>query len=194
MARPRAFYIVNAITIYRLAATPVLFFLIFTKNIEVFKWLLPFSFFTDLIDGYLARKLKVISALGSRLDSIADDLTMAAAITGAVLFYPFFIRQHILIIAVMLVLYLTQFGLAFTRYKRITEYHTYIAKGAAILQGTFLILLFLLQRPLEPLFYAASFATILDLMEEIVLVVLLPHWQSNVGGLYWFFKKNKSHS
>jgi phosphatidylglycerophosphate synthase len=188
----RWYYIVNAITLYRLLAAPVLFILILTKNINVFSWLLPVSFFTDLIDGYLARKFKVISALGSRLDSIADDLTMAAAIVAVFAFYPLFIRQHIVVIAIMLVLYLVQLALALTKYKRISEFHTYIAKGAAILQGSFLILLFLLQKPIPALFYAAAFATILDLLEEIMLVVFLPGWQSNVGGLYWFFKKRKS--
>jgi CDP-diacylglycerol--glycerol-3-phosphate 3-phosphatidyltransferase len=42
------------------------------------------------------------------------------------------------------------------------------------------------------LFYAAALVTTLDLIEEIILVWLLPKWEINVKGLYWVYKrKNK---
>jgi CDP-diacylglycerol--glycerol-3-phosphate 3-phosphatidyltransferase len=55
---------VNATTLYRLIAAPFLLLLIINHNLEVFRWLLGLSFFTDAIDGYLARKYKVTSAFG----------------------------------------------------------------------------------------------------------------------------------
>jgi CDP-diacylglycerol--glycerol-3-phosphate 3-phosphatidyltransferase len=60
----RSYYMVNAITLYRLIAAPFLLLLIINHNLEVFRWLLGLSFFTDAIDGYLARKYKVTSAFG----------------------------------------------------------------------------------------------------------------------------------
>ena len=66
-----AYYIVNAITLYRLLAAFVLLYFILAERMDVFKWLLAISFFTDALDGVLARTLKVVSVTGSRLDSIA---------------------------------------------------------------------------------------------------------------------------
>lgn len=51
------YYIINGITLYRLLAAPVLVLLILTHQVNVFKWLLAVSFFTDLIDGWLARRI-----------------------------------------------------------------------------------------------------------------------------------------
>jgi CDP-diacylglycerol--glycerol-3-phosphate 3-phosphatidyltransferase len=31
----------------------------------------------------------------------------------------------------------------------------------------------------------------LDLTEEIILVLMLPRWQTDVKGLYWVLKKNQ---
>ena len=71
-----------------------------------------------------------------------------------------------------------------------TGFHTWLAKTAALLQGVFLLLVFFTDRPSMPLFYAAAIITILQLIEEIILVHLLPQWQTNVKGLYWVLKKN----
>jgi CDP-diacylglycerol--glycerol-3-phosphate 3-phosphatidyltransferase len=53
------YYLINGITGYRMLAAPVLVWLIFTGNLDLFKWMLAISFFTDLIDGYLARRFHV---------------------------------------------------------------------------------------------------------------------------------------
>jgi len=187
--RGPGYYIINGITLYRLLVVPVLIYLIISNDPDTFKWLLPVSFFTDLIDGYLARRFKVTSILGSRLDSIADDLTIVSAIVGILVFKYWFVKQEIVLIAVMLVLYVIQTVYALAKYGNISSFHTYTAKVAAIFQGMFFILLFLLNEPLMWLFYAAVAMTIADLVEEIMLVYMLPGWEANVKGIYWVWKK-----
>lgn len=183
------FYIVNALTIYRLAAVPVLLVLLLQEEVFFFKWLLGFSFFTDVLDGYLARRFKATSEWGARLDSIADDLTVAVGILGFFLFRPAMVYEHRALLILLFVLFLVQNLLALVRYGRPSSFHTYMAKLATLLQGSFLILIFFTPDPLLPLFYAACIATALDLIEESVLVLLLPHWQTNVKGLYWVWRK-----
>ncbi len=187
-----SYKVVNAITIYRILAAPVLIFLIFTEQFDLFKWLLPFSFFTDLIDGFLARKYKVESILGSRLDSIGDDLTVLAAITGLILFDPDFIRKESFVLIFLFSLFLVQILCALIRYGRLTSFHTYLAKTAALFQGVFFILYFLFSQPLIVLFYAAAVITALDLIEEIIIVFLLPEWEANVKGIYWLNRRKKN--
>ncbi len=186
-----SFYIVNGITVYRLVAAPVLIVLVLTGQTDIFKWLLLVSFSTDFIDGYLAREFKVTSILGTKLDSIGDDLTIVAAIVGLVVLKPGFIKEQMVIFGIMLILYLLQTILAFARYGKLSGFHTYSAKVAAILQGTFLILIFLLPAPIYPLFYAAVIFTIIDLLEEIILIILLPRWKADVKGIYWVMREKK---
>jgi CDP-diacylglycerol--glycerol-3-phosphate 3-phosphatidyltransferase len=183
--------VINGISIYRIIASPVLAYLAFTRNLDLFKWLLLISFLTDLIDGFLARQFKVTSVLGAKLDSIGDDLTIVAAIIGAFVFKFDFIKEEIIPLMILLVLFLIQNTLAFIRYRKMTSFHTYIAKIAAILQGSFFILIFFFSEPLYYLFYTAAIITGLNLIEEIIMILMLPNWEANVKGIYWIMKRKK---
>jgi hypothetical protein len=59
-------------------------------------------------------------------------------------------------------------------------------------QGSFLILAFFLPDPPEVLFYAAVAVTAIDLIEEIILVFMLPKWQVDVKGIYWVLRGKKN--
>lgn len=189
--RKTSYYIINAITLYRLIAALVLLILVFTNKQQPFKWLLAISFFTDSIDGILARKFKVASIFGARLDSIADDATMLAGIVGLLVFKKAFIVQELFLFILLVALYALQTALAVFRYGKVSSFHTYLAKIAALLQGSFLILIFFLPQWPLLLFYCAASITILDLIEEIILVLVLPNWQTDVKGLYWIKRKSK---
>jgi cardiolipin synthase len=184
----KAYRMVNLITFYRLVAALPLVFLLIERQFSLFKWLLALSFFTDAIDGWLARRFQVISLLGARIDSIADDLTILVAILGVVYLRPGFVRSEWLPVGIMAVLYLIQNALALVRYRKLTSFHTYIAKAAAVLQGFFLVLFFFLPEPRVFFFYLTAGVTIIDLAEEILLVLVLPQWEANVKGLYWVLK------
>jgi len=185
----QAWYVINCVTLYRIIAAPVLLILLFTKQYGIFKWLLGIIFFTDLIDGYLARKFKVTSILGAKLDSIGDDLTVLVGLIALFVLKLEFIKQHVIIFIILFVLFIIQTTYAFIRYRKMTNFHTYLAKTAALLQGIFLILVFFTEEPNLILFYAATIVTMLELIEEIILVGLLSQWQANVKGIFWALKK-----
>lgn len=190
MAR-QSYYMVNGITLYRLIAGPVLLLLILTRQPDIFKWLLAVSFFTDAIDGYLARKYKVVSVMGARLDSIADDVTVVAATISLFVFKPAFIKEVYVLLILLFVLFVIQVTLALVRYRKTTSFHTYLAKIAAICQGVFLILASFMPAPLYLLFYVAILVTALQLVEEIVMVLLLPEWETDIKGIYWLLKRRR---
>ena len=185
------YYIINAITLYRIITAPLLLVLILTGQESVFKWLLVCSFFTDAIDGYLARRFNIVSRWGARLDSIGDDLTVFVAIVGLFLLKHDFVREQFVLIMVMIGLYVIQTIMAIIRYGKLTSFHTYSAKVAAVLQGVFLISVFFTTIPSAELFHLGAFFTIVNLLEEIILVQLLPKWQTDVKGLYWVLKSRK---
>ena len=130
MPKNRNYYIINGITMYRLVAAPVMVVLIFTGYFDIFKWLLPVSFFTDLIDGALARKFRVTSVFGSKLDSIGDDLTMLCGIIGAFVFKSEFISSQKIMVGILIALVVLQNAVALIRYRKMTSFHTYLANGA----------------------------------------------------------------
>lgn len=173
----RIYYIVNAVTFYRTIAAPFLIFLIIYEQMGWFRWLLALSFFTDTIDGYLARRFKVVSIAGARLDSIGDDLTVIAGTIGMIAFKAAFLKQEIFLIILLWSLFALQTVLAFIKFGKMTSFHTYAAKAAAVLQGIFLILLFFLPNPVYELFYAAAFVTTFELTEEIIITLWLPKWK-----------------
>lgn len=187
--RKKSYYIINGITLYRLVAAPFLLYLIITRQEDLFKWLLAASFFTDAIDGYLARKYKVTSIMGARLDSIGDDLTVIVGVIGLFVLKAEFIKTEFIWLIVVFILFLVQVISALVRYGAVTSYHTYLAKLAAVCQGVFLILAFFMAEPSRVLYYIAITITVLDLLEEIVLTFLIPKWKANVKGLYWVLKQ-----
>lgn len=62
----------SAITSLRLVILPFLLFFLYVGDSALFFALFLFSALTDLIDGYVARKLKATSRTGAYYDSIAD--------------------------------------------------------------------------------------------------------------------------
>lgn len=184
-----AYYLVNGITLCRVLAAPVLFVLIFTHRFEIFKWGLMLSFATDAIDGFLARRYHVVSVFGAKMDSIGDDLTVAAGIVGLVSSNLLFLMNRIEFVIALAILYFLQLCLAFYRYRRMTNFHTYVAKVAAVSQAAFLLSFFFFNGPLVPLFFITVALTALDLIEEIILIFVLPVYAVNVKGLYWVLKR-----
>lgn len=180
----------NVLSAYRILAAPVLLLLAWREEREWFNWLLLLSFCTDMADGYLARRFNQSTKLGAQLDSVGDAATFLAAVAGVFIFERDFVDDHIFIVAVAFVPYILQILLAISIYGRPSSFHTYLAKTAALLQGIFLLALFFFH-PVKWLFYLAVIITILEIVEEIVLLFLLPKWKMDVKGVYWVLKQRR---
>jgi phosphatidylglycerophosphate synthase len=180
--------IINVITLYRIVTFPLLVFLILNNQIDIFKWFLLASFATDAIDGFLARKYHATSVLGAKLDSIGDDLTVLAAVIGLFVTKFDFIEKELTLILILFCLFFIQLTFALTRYKKMSSFHTYLAKTAAVITAIFLLSVFFLDKIIYPLFYASFIITAIELIEETIIIFVLPKWRTNVRGLYWILK------
>ena len=187
----KSYYIINGITAYRLVTFPVLIVLLLTDRVDIFRWMLGISFFTDAIDGWLSRRFGTTSVFGSRLDSIGDDLTVLAGIIGVLVVDPGFLWDRWVSVAILLGLLLVQVSYALLRYGKLTSFHTYLAKLAAVAQGVFLLAFFFFPDARDWLFVVAYVSTALDLLEEIIMVALLPKWEADVKGIL-FIKHAKT--
>lgn len=178
----RQFNIADWFSFYRIAAAPLLVALILLDERLWFSWLLGISFVTDFIDGQLARRLGIVSPRGSQLDSIGDQLTLLVALAGLVRFEFDFIRAQIILILIPLGLYFLQMLAAWWRYGRVSSFHTYTAKVSAFVQGVFVLWL-LFFGPVYWLFYTMIALSVLETVEELILIYLFREWQSDVKGV-----------
>jgi CDP-diacylglycerol--glycerol-3-phosphate 3-phosphatidyltransferase len=77
----------NILTMARVAAIPLVLWLIdrgTPKDCVIAAIVYSLAAITDLLDGYLARKLKVVSVLGKFLDPLADKLLVMASLVWMV--------------------------------------------------------------------------------------------------------------
>ena len=168
---------------YRVFAAPFLAIIAILGHRELFTWLLLVSYSTDMIDGQLARRLKITSSRGSQLDSFGDQLTLLVGFIGLILFEYDFIKENYVWILVPFCLYFVQMIIAFRKYGKATAFHTYLAKLSAVTQAVFILWL-LFFGPVFWLFYFMIFLGILETIEEILLIYLYPEWVAGVKGFY----------
>ncbi len=175
---------------YRIAISPLLLFLIWQDLRLFFSWLLLVSYSTDAIDGFLARKLNLVSARGSQLDSMGDQITLAVGLVALYWFETQFIKDNLTLIIIAFIPYLIQMVIAYFKYGKATSFHTYLAKSSAIVQSVF-ILWALFFNPEYVLFYGMIAIGLLETFEEITLIFMHSHWVSDIKGIYWVIKSRK---
>lgn len=86
-------HIPNALTILRMLVIPVFAYLMFTHASGDAGWIILWLFvgasLTDWLDGYLARKMNVISDFGKIMDPLADKLLVLTALAGLTWLPPY---------------------------------------------------------------------------------------------------------
>lgn len=79
--------IANKITILRIILIPIFLFVLlsnFANNLLIALVLFLVASFTDFLDGYLARKLDLVTKLGKFMDPLADKLLVISAMLAFV--------------------------------------------------------------------------------------------------------------
>lgn len=72
----------NVLSMLRLVLVPVFLWAVIAGEYVAALWILVAASLTDLLDGYLARRLNQITRLGQLLDPAADRLYIFAALVG----------------------------------------------------------------------------------------------------------------
>jgi phosphatidylglycerophosphate synthase len=180
----------NLLSVYRIVIFPVLITLILNDNKDIFKWLITLSFFTDLADGIIARKLHITSKEGSKLDSIGDMLSLIAALTAFVIFEKEFVGEHISAISITFGLYILQLIICLIKYKKPSSFHTYSAKISFIVAGSFFIITFF-SGTVPWLFWMVIVFGIWECAEEIIIAFILPEPKQNVKSVFHVLRSLK---
>ena len=91
--------IANTISLLRLFSVPIILIMILDNKLQIAFWFFLFASITDIFDGLLARKLKIVTELGKVLDPIVDKILVFSVLIT--LGYKNFIEFPIVIIIVL---------------------------------------------------------------------------------------------
>ncbi len=187
MQKERIFTIPNLLSFYRFLSFPFILWFIIGDKETLFVIFIIINLITDALDGYLARKLDQETEFGARLDSTADKLTYALAITGIFVFKLEELRPHLFVFYIFIILGVTYLVHSFIKFGRISSLHTYATKIGGYMQGVFFFVLFIYDF-IPIFFYIVMIWGIISILEMIVIQLIIPEMRSNVKGLYWVLK------
>lgn len=172
----------NLLSGLRLASAPLLLVLAWTGRGQTFLVVLALAFFTDFMDGLIARALHQTSALGARLDSWADVTLYAVVAVGGWWLWPGIIRREAPFVAAVVASYTLPTLVGIVKFRALTSYHTWSVKLAAALIGLSVLLMFA-GGPAWP-FRMATPVSVLAALEEIAITLVLPELRSNVRSIF----------
>ena len=64
----------NTVYLLRLFSVPIILIMILDNKFQIAFWVFLFASITDIFDGLLARKLKIVTEFGKILDPIIDKI------------------------------------------------------------------------------------------------------------------------
>ena len=156
----------NYITVLRIVGTA---FMLFLEPLSVaFYVAYTISGVSDVLDGFIARRMKITSEFGAKLDSIADLLFYA---TMLLKIFPLLLQKVStelwILVGIILGLRVCTYGIVAIKFKRFASIHTYMNK----LTGLVVFLLpYLIKAPiLVPFCWGASVIAVIAVIQEMVL-------------------------
>ncbi len=177
----------NILSSYRILIFPYVLYLAMTGQEKLFAIFLCINLISDVLDGFIARRFDLQTAIGARLDSLGDIGTYILALTGIYVFKfnEFALNPYPILIFVFL--YILFHLVAFLKFGKHPSLHTYLFKSTGWLQGIFFFVLF--SSGFHMWFYVFAIGWgIVACVEELIIIMVLSKPKSNVKGLYWVLK------
>jgi len=182
MAEPSKSSLPNLLSAARILLMPTALVVALAESKFWFVVLLATALLTDVLDGFLARRLGAESEMGRKLDSAADYLTLLTGLAGIALLWPEIMHRELPWVASGLMMFFAVIVYGFVRLGRAPCYHTWIAKVAAMACGLSLVPL-LTAWSAAPLHWAMALQ-ILGGFEELAIIYLVP-WHSGEVPTIW---------
>lgn len=180
----------NQITILRLLLLPLMwFFILRGYPLYYVGVLFIVCGITDVLDGYLARKLNQMSEFGSRLDSWGDNLLLISAIIWVAIRLPEVFTENYLLMFTAIGFYGTYLLVAAIKFHRFANLHLYLSKGATFLAYIFLVLALLMGEYSRGLFIFTASIGILANIEGIVILLIYKEVDEHIGSLVFYCMK-----
>jgi CDP-diacylglycerol--glycerol-3-phosphate 3-phosphatidyltransferase len=181
----------NVITTYRLFIAPVILYFIISGQERLFAIFLVISLLTDAVDGYIARRFKMETEIGARLDAFADYFTYILVFIGLFVFKLEELKPYLVSAIIFIGMLVLTVIVSLVKFRKFHSYHTVIEKSGGYVQAIFFICLFTIGL-IAPLYYFMIVLGILGAIETIAIDILIPEMRSDILGLYWVLKERKA--
>jgi phosphatidylglycerophosphate synthase len=168
---------------FRIITFPIVVVLIFMLEKNVFAWIYIILFSTDVWDGFTAWVLKNDSTRREFLDTWGDNLYMIAGTIAFYHFEPDFFNEYSGYIILVYGIYVLELVMSLIKFGKPSNFHNYLAKAAAATQF-FFIAYMLIFNPNFLLFFLAVIFSILDVMDEIIILLKVKKLKTHVQG-FW---------
>ena len=172
----------NLLSSCRLIAAPILLFIASQSRPNLFLALLAVSLMTDAIDGFIARRYKVTSETGARLDSWGDFVTFITIGISAWWLWPEILHREMVFVATGIMSFLLPVAAGLIKFRRLPSYHTWSAKIQAVLMSSAIFILFGLGIT-WPFRYAVLLQALVSI-EEIIITLFLKEQMCNIPSLW----------
>ena len=161
----------NAVSMLRIFMAPVMLTLALLGYGGWFLATTLFSGFTDVLDGFLARRLNQITEFGSHLDSWGDFTVYSCMAIGAWLLWPEIVIAEAPWFITIVLSFVVPALIGLIKFRAFTSYHTQSVKLAVFI--TFLGYLLLFTGFNSMLFKIAAVACAIAAVEEIIITFLM---------------------
>lgn len=179
----------NLISLVRMLMAPVLLLLAFYQQPGWFLGVLAFTAFTDVLDGYLARTLNQITALGAHLDSWGDFFIFTTMTVSAWLLWPAIVIKELPYFIAILVSFTLPVMIGLIKFKKMTSYHTWSVKFAAAMTIVSYLLLFSGMMDLP--FRIAAAVCLYAAIEEIAITIIMKKHHVDIKTFWHALKINR---
>ena len=182
----------NLVSMIRILIAPILFVFAFQGMENWFLGALLFSGFTDVVDGFLARKFKMITPLGAHLDSWGDFTIYSTMAACAWILWPEITQRELLYYALILFSFLLPALVGLVKFGKLTGYHTWAVKVAVL--ATFVGYVALYAELASWPFMLASILCVIAGTEEILITFIVHEERTDVRSVRaaWQIKKSDS--
>lgn len=182
----------NAISLARVLCVPVLVILAVRGAQSAFAALLILALLSDVMDGWLARRLGAVTRRGALLDSTADMLLMTAILLGIWFLHPEVYRDDGWVIYGVVAIWAVAHCASLIRFGRLASFHTWLVRLGIAASSGFAVVLFVFGYYPWMLNLAGILCT-LGAVEHFAMLVLLREWTPDVrGGLLEVLRRRKT--
>ena len=145
-------------------------------------WIIGVGFFSDVIDGYVARWLRVSNAMIRGFDSFADTIFYLAALYALFYFRANVIYRHRVIIGALILSQIVEHLVEIRKFGKPASYHAMSAKVWGVTLPVALMTVLVSGR--DDFLVLALVAGFISHADCFLITCILPEWRHDVATAY----------
>lgn len=177
----------NQITGLRIVLVLLMWVFAFSNLPVLIGYALILAGLTDFLDGFLARRLNLVTEFGSKFDSLADNQLFISVFVWVMIFYPEIFTQNFDIILFAVFLNGLSLMIGWWKFNRFANLHLYSSKIAALTGYVFLIQLFLIGYHPIPLI-TSILVYMISSTEALLIQLMLPSVDEHMRSIIFKFR------